>query len=160
VVSFVGYEKKEIHINKANNETQFIKLKESANNLKDVIVIDYGKVVLKGDMICTIVSSKITVLDTIPNLIDKIFNIEVAKIYPNPVNKSSSFHLSIADAGEYEIQLLDNRSRLYYVQKHTTQSPKETIDIAVPPNAASGMYYIRLINTATQKQWVDKLVVL
>ena len=160
IVSYVGYEKKEVFVNKTNAGAQVIKLKQSAKQLLDVTVIGYktvGRLSIAGGLTRCIIPRKVTVLDTI---ISKVFSPVVATIYPNPVNKNSHFHLSIADAGEYEVQLLDNKSRLYYVQKHTTLSPKEIIDITVPPNAASGLYYIRLVNTATQKQWVDKLVVL
>jgi len=162
-ISYVGYETQEVVINKKNYQPQTFRLKQTTCKLQDVVVIGYGtqqRRDITGGVTSIVQPKKVTFLDNISTFIDKILDILPFKIYPNPVNKNSSFHLSIADAGEYEVQLLDNKSRLHYIQKHTTISPKEIIDITVPPNAASGLYYIRLVNTATKKQWVDKMVVL
>jgi len=165
VISYVGFERKEVFINKANIQKLNIILKEAKVNLDEVVAIGYGTVLRRDTMgAVSIISSiddvpKITLYDKVVVFIDNTLGLNPFETYPNPVRKSSSFHIRVEDAGTYELQILDNRSKLYLMQRNSTLSPKEVIDINVPNNVASGVYYIRLINTATKKQWVDKLIV-
>jgi hypothetical protein len=94
-------------------------------------------------------------LDLVP--VPKLSN--PLKIYPNPAFKNSVVHLSIKDAGNYQVQLFDNVSRLLEAQENITTVKQQSIDLQLPPVLASGMYYIRLINMQTKKSYVDKLIV-
>ena len=164
VISYVGFEKKEVFINKTNIQKLNIILKEAKVNLSEVTTTGYGtRTYGMGEVFVSGLNinepPKITFYDKVIIFIDNTLNITPFKTYPNPVMKNSSFHIRIDDAGTYELQILDNRSRLYLMQRNSTLSQKEIININVPTNVASGVYYIRLINTATKKQWVDKLIV-
>ncbi len=153
VVSYVGYSTQQIIIHKSDNKALKIILKPRESQLT-------GEVIVVGGYSTSKSRRKVSKIDTLSTSINKIFKNEAFTIYPNPVDKNNSLKMSITNAGEYEVQFLDKQSKIVSIQKYTTLSPKEIIDITVPPNAASGLYYIRLVNTATQKQWVDKLVVL
>ena len=161
VVSHIGYERKELFINNTNPKEQLIRLKEKGFVFNDLTVFSSDlfepmQGVVGG--VCIINHKNLRARDTI-QVINKLFKTNVATITPNPVSIDSNIHLIIAKEGEYEVELLDNKSRLYYSEKHITTFNKESIDITMPTNVVSGIYYIRLINIATKKQWVDKLIV-
>ncbi len=161
VVAHVGHENKEVLIDRNKPDEQMIVLREKKKMLDEVVVVSYpytkGKIDM-GGFVCRVKPKKLSVRDTIP-VINNFFKTPLAIIYPNPVGRNSSFHLVISTAGEYEVELLDNKSRLYYAEKHSTTFNKESIEITMPPNVVSGIYYVRLINIATKKQWVDKMIV-
>lgn len=161
VISSVGYETKEVSISFKTKAPQVIELKKKALQLPDVTVVSYGsnlkgKIVVGGAVATYRTVSK---LDTIPLAIARVFKNEVFTIYPNPVNKNGTINISVKEPGNYEVQILSNQSKLLYTQQHSKQSLKQVIQLAVPSGAVAGMYYVRLINTATHKQWVDKLVI-
>lgn len=161
IVSSVGYETKEVSISFKTKTPQVIELKKKALQLPDVTVVSYGsnlkgKIVVGGAVATYRTVSK---FDTIPLAIAKVFKNEAFTIYPNPVNKNGIINISVKEAGDYEVQILSNQSKLLYTQQHSTQSLKQVIQLAVPSGAVAGMYYVRLINTATHKQWVDKLMI-
>lgn len=161
VVSSVGYETKEVSIAAKNKASQVIQLKKKEMQLPDVTVVSYP---LMGKIACTMGGAistyrSITKRDTIPLAIAKVFKNEAFTIYPNPVSKNGTINISVKEAGNYEVQILSNQSKMLYTQQHSTQSVKQVLQLAVPSGALAGMYYVRLINTATQKQWVDKLMI-
>lgn len=160
VVSSIGYEIKELSISAKTKAPQVIQLKKKAVQLPEVTVVSYGST-LKGKIVMGGICSIRTVskLDTISLAIAKVFKNEAFTIYPNPVSKNGTIHISIKDAGNYEVQILSNQSKLLYSQQHSTQSAKQVIQFAVPSGAVAGMYYVRFINTVTRKQWVDKLMI-
>ncbi|MBC7721522.1 MAG: carboxypeptidase-like regulatory domain-containing protein [Pedobacter sp.] len=158
VVSYVGFESKEITMSGNNNQP--IILKMSSATLGEVVVVGYGNRRIN----CTTaggisVYRKITKIDTITTTIAKVFKNEAFTIYPNPVAKNGTINLSIKEAGMYDLQVLNNQSKLLYSQQHVTESTKQVVQFGVPSGALPGLYYIRLINTINSKQWVDKLII-
>ncbi len=160
VVSSIGYEPKELSIAAKTKAPQFIQLKKKAVQLPEVALISYGST-LKGKMVMGGISSvkNVSKRDTIPLAIAKVFNNEAFTIYPNPVNKNGTINISVKEAGIYEVQVSSNQSKLLYSQQHNTQFAKQAVQFAVPAGALPGMYYLRLLNTVTHKQWVDKLMI-
>jgi len=161
VISSVGYETKEVSISANTKTSQVIQLKKKAVQLPDVTVISYPSRTIRGDIRMGGISfvTRVSKIDTIPLAIAKVFKNEAFTIYPNPVSKNGTINISVKEAGNYEVQILSSQSKLLYTQQHTTQSVKQVLQLAVPSGAVAGMYYVRLINTATQKQWVDKLMI-
>jgi len=160
VISSVGYETKEVSISANTKTTQVIQLQKKAVQLPDVTVVGYPS----NRIACTMggaISTYRTVskFDTIPLAIAKVFKKEAFTIYPNPVSKNGTINIAVKEAGNYQVQILSSQSKMLYTQQHSTQSVKQALQLAVPSGAVAGMYYVRLINTATQKQWVDKLLV-
>ena len=160
VVSSIGYETKELSISAKKKAINIIQLKRKEAVLPEVTVVGYGTT--KGKMVVGGYYStykNISKLDTIPLAIAKVFKNEAFIIYPNPVNRNSTINISVKEAGTYEVQVLSNQSKLLYSQQHNTQSAKQAIQFAVPADALPSMYYVRLLNTVTHKQWVDKLMI-
>jgi hypothetical protein len=160
VISAVGFETKEVILS-VNNASKPIVLKMVAVTMGEVVVVSYGTChCRRGDISGSVRTvKKVTSLDTLQTSIAKVFKNEAFTIYPNPVSKSGTIHISVKEAGNYEVQILSNQSKLLYTQHHSTQSVKQVIQLAVPSGTIAGVYYVRLINTATQKQWVDKVLV-
>ncbi len=159
VVSSIGYETKEVSISAKNKASQVIQLKKKAMQLPEVTVVSYETISCRGVTGGVSIYRRVSKIDTIPLAIAKVFKNEAFTIYPNPVNKNGTINISVKDAGNYEVQVLSNHSKLFYSQQHSTQSAKQVIQFAVPNGAVAGMYYVRLINTVTHKQWVDKLMI-
>ena len=161
VVSCVGFATKEITMSTNNNQP--IVLKTSSVKLGEVVVVGYpkimGKMILTGCSGSKSSTKKVTILDTIPIAFAKVFKNEAFTIYPNPTAKNGIIYLAIKEVGTYDVQLLNNQSKLLYSQQHVTGSTKQVVQFAVPSGAVSGVCYIRLINTLNRKQWVDKLVI-
>jgi hypothetical protein len=159
-ISCIGYENKEIKIATNGKELNVIQLKKKEALLPEVTVVSYG--ITKGKMVVGGYYSTykcISKIDTIPLAIAKVFKNEAFTIYPNPINRNGTINISVKEAGTYEVQVLSNQSKLLYSQQHNTQSAKQVIQFAVPADALPGMYYVRLLNTVTHKQWVDKLMI-
>ena len=161
ITSSIGYETKEVILSVNNNKPIFLKM--SAVTMGEVVVVSYGST-LKGKIdfggvIAISNCKKISPIDTISFMFAKIFKNEAFTIYPNPVAANATINLSVKEAGSYEVQILSNQSRLLLSQQHSTASVKQVIQLPVPAIVLPGVYYIRLINTITKKQWVDKLMI-
>lgn len=112
------------------------------------------------------VCRKITTVEKIDSAVRKVFNISVFKIYPNPVIKGSAVYLEIPRLpagtklpGEYQLQLLDNQSRLIKVEEINTTSEKSAVAVQIPSGITAGIYYLRLIDEKNKKQYTEKLII-
>lgn len=161
IISSIGYETKEVILSVNNNKP--IVLKISAVTMGEVVVLSYGSTVKGkidlGGVVAISNCKKISPIDTIPLTIAKVFKNQAFTIYPNPIAKNGTINIAIKEAGNYEVQIFNNQSRLLLSQHHSTASVKQVIQLPVPASALPGVYYIRLINTITKKQWVDKLMI-
>ena len=137
------------------------------SQLKEVIVVS-SPVVRSSTISCTrfiggavstISVNQIKSIDTVSTLIKKILKVEGFKIFPNPASKGKAVNLTINEAGEYAVQLLDDESRLITMQQVTVYNKKEIKLFNIPSGISSGLYYIRLVNKKNKKQFTDKLVV-
>ena len=57
------------------------------------------------------------------------------------------------------MQLLDNQSRLMQTEEINADTKNAITQIQLQSNIASGMYYLRLINEQTKKQYTEKLII-
>ncbi|MFY7963768.1 MAG: carboxypeptidase-like regulatory domain-containing protein [Chitinophagaceae bacterium] len=165
-ISSIGFETKEIEVTtKDLKDDLVIVLKESKNELKQVILQapyrTIGKIGFVGG-VTSISCKKIkpSIKDSTIKLIQKIFNNESIKIYPNPVAKNATIHITIKDVGEHSLQMFDTQSRLITAKNIITKSAKEITEFQLPSSVNSGTYYIRFINETTKKQVTEKLIVL
>lgn len=81
------------------------------------------------------------------------------KIYPNPIPRNSSAHVTIKESGDYQFELFDNNSRVLHVQQNTTSTKNQSIGIQLPEGLSAGMYYLRMVGTKTKKSYIDKIIV-
>lgn len=139
-------------------------MKSKLQVLPEVIVTSYGTSTRKGMVGSYVSYTKVTKKDTVATVVRKILDnakiIENSlKIYPNPASKNSIIHLSIKDAGNYQVHLFDNTSRLLHAEENTTTVKQQSIDLPLPAGMSSGIHYVRIINMNTKKSYVEKLIV-
>ncbi len=147
--SFVGFEPIEKQIQVGKNDTVNITMKK----------LEYAITELVGFAGAISVCHTVKTRDIIETTFKKIFNTSAFRIYPNPVVNGSTVRVEIKQAGEYQLQLLDNQSRLITVENITNISDKLNTSFVVPSNITAGIYYLRLINEQTKKQYTEKLIV-
>ncbi len=139
--------------------TLFITMKPKAQELPGVTVTGYGTKGIQCRMGDYTSYMSVEKKDTLTSFIRKITGDPFLRIYPNPVAKNTTFNISIKEAGNYQVQLLDNNSRLLLSEEKSTTSKQQVINISLPENIAAGIYYARLINMQTKKTFIDKLIV-
>ena len=81
------------------------------------------------------------------------------KLYPNPVVNNSIINLQIKNTGKYQMQLLDNQSRLVQAEEINVDAKNTTTQIQLQSNIAAAMYYLRLINEQIKKQYTEKPII-
>jgi|GEM_PF-593507 len=163
--SSLGYEEKRVPVTFDESKLELhIQLKEKPKQLDEVVVVGYQtyQTVKRIDYMGAVSSvsiKQIKKVDTVSTILRKVFKAEGFSIFPNPASKGKAVNLVINEAGEFSIQLLDNSSKLLHVENATVINKKEIKLFNIPSAIASGMYYIRLVNDKTKKQYVGKLLV-
>lgn len=144
--------------------------KEDINDVKVVLeqkkaldaatVVGYAQdsmvVVVGGMSIVKTVSAK----DTLKTLVQKLFNNELFKVFPNPAAKGQTLHIRFKREGDYAIQMFDNAGRLYVEKQLKSAGKGADYLLALPPALGSGSYYLKGINTTAKKQSTEKIIVL
>ena len=150
IASAVGFENVERTIEAKQNDSMNIVMKKTDNDLGGVVVVVAGGIVpLKP----------IKPIDTIKTIVREVFKLSVFKIYPNPVVHNDMVNIQIKNAGDYQMQLLDNQSRLIMSEEINAASGSSTKQIQLQSNIAAGIYYLRLINEQTKKSYTEKLII-
>lgn len=147
VVSFVGYETVEKTIDEQATSAD-IKMKLVPVSMGDVVIVGYS-----------IRYKPVKTVDTLHSTAKKIFGTAMFKMYPNPVINNGIINLQIKNTGSYQMQLLDNQSRLMQTEEISVDAKNATTQIQLQSNIAAGMYYLRLINEQTKKQYTEKLMI-
>jgi len=127
--------------------------------LADVQVTSRTSPFLEGRLGGISVCRKISTIKKIDTTVRKAAKISSFKIYPNPAPKSGIINLEITRAGYYEFQLINNKSRLLAVDEINVSAEKSTATVQLPPNAASGIYYVRLTDEHDKKEFTEKLII-
>ena len=165
-ISKVGYEKIEMNLlPKVNMQLGNIVLKKKEEILDEVTVGYYAprRSTMSGAVRCisSIAFEKSSTInfDTVTKKIQKVFNKESIKIYPNPAPKNSIIHISIKEAGEYDLHFFDMQSKLISTRKINIKNDRQITEFVLPSNISTGNYIIAIVNNKTQKQVTEKIVV-
>jgi len=148
VVSYIGYTTKELLL-VANDETKLIKLALAIDDMMMGEVIITKSTKKRKNLV-----EKPSLLDSLSRLVTKAFT-----IYPNPISTNEVINIAIKEAGSYEVHLLNNQSKILMRKVLNTQTSKQHISYTLPTSIHQGIYYVRLINTTTNKEWTTQLVV-
>ena len=165
VIYSIGFETKEIEIVPKDLKGELnIVLKESKQVLDEVILqIPYGTVKKSyytgSSTMISCKRIKPSIKDTTIKVVQKIFNKESIKVYPNPARKNDIIHITIKDAGEYALHLFDVQSKLLVVKAIVTNTNNQTTEFQLPSTASTGTYFIRILNEKTQKQVTEKIII-
>jgi hypothetical protein len=156
--SAVGYETVQTVVNKKQPIGVFIVLPETQTMLPDVIVTGYELerkgLVMLGE---PVVKGKI---DSVITKIVSSFGVPSFKTYPNPATKGSSITIDTKRPGRYTIQLITNSGQVLQANEFDAADRATQTHIDLPASIASGIYYIRLVDAKTQKQFTNKIVVM
>ncbi len=154
-----GYDSRVVPVSMLNNTDTIVQLKKSdttRNTGPDV----FDKNVLNPNIIMGGITNYTEVEKPAPitTFVKKVFNNAFFKILPNPT-ANGSLGLSIKQAGTYAVQIFDNSSKLVHVAEVTINDKGQVAHISLPTCVSMGTYYIRLIDTKTKKEYVDKMIV-
>jgi hypothetical protein len=151
-VSYIGYTTKEFEV-VANSEVKPIKLAMNEMMLMGEVVIVKSSKKRKPQI------EKKSLLDTLSQCVSKVLDSKAFTVYPNPVSANGTINITIKEAGNYEVQILNSQSRMLVSRTLNTQAFKQNVQFSLPVGISKGINYVRILNTATQKQWVDKVLV-
>ncbi len=159
----LGFEEKIVTLALDNKELELhVQLKQKVQKLDDIVVtsgLTVGRLTgTVGGYYTTRCYIKITKIDTVKTAIRKAFKVETFKVYPNPALKGSTINIIITEVGDYSVQLLNNQSQLQHIETFTSNSKKQNFTMQLPATLSTGMYYVRLINEQTKKQYVEKIM--
>ena len=132
-VSYVGYEMQTVTIDR-NTSWQEIKLAVSPKLSDEVIVLGGYTTVYKK-------TKKKIVNDWKPSILKKDI-----KIYPNPVVKGNNIQasLSLKQAGEYKMELMNMQGEVMTVQKLEMMTKEQAVTIPTQSSWAPGIYLVRI----------------
>ena len=158
IISFIGFQTKEIDLNK--DESEIISRINKTENSEEITLRPEMTILqqaLSGEVI--VVSRRLKHADTAKTIVKKILQKEAFKIFPNPVEKGSEIKIEIRKASNYSVQLLDNNAKLILVKSFQVKTENSVINISIPSFINVGIYYLTLIDENKKKQYTDKLIV-
>jgi CarboxypepD_reg-like domain/Secretion system C-terminal sorting domain len=171
IISSVGYQPKNIEIDKADNkkiaagdnelvvELGDIILREPS--MKEVIVTGYpskGKVVIAGGLS---VCRRTTRYEQVKARVKEVIGTNEIKVYPNPVATNSPFTIgfNVKDPGEYTVQFIDVSGRIIHGKQINILSKNYTESFNGNIFLTSGMYIVNVTGKQNSKNYTAKLVV-
>ena len=146
VISSVGFEEKKVEVNyKDKREEELVIQLQSKNKLGEVVVVAYSTIT-KGMVIGSYatISKKTLFLDTVKSF----FTVKkpAFKIYPNPVQRGSTFSVELNSVEEKSISItiLDAGGRQVKAQSIPTVKGINKFSINTDSRWAAGIYFIKL----------------
>ena len=133
----------------ANGAIVITTRKAKEKSLKEVVVTSGFE--FKGLLITTATVTKTNLIqDTIKTLLSSFNN--SLKIYPNPVQRGTSFNISLKlkQTGLYQIQITDATGRIVLQKQINALTKEATEKIQVDNRWSSGAYYISMIDNKNQ----------
>jgi len=154
-----GYDSRVVPVAMLNNQDTIVQLKKS-DTTKNTGLEGFDKNALNPNIIMGGISNYTEVEKPAPitTFVKKVFNNAFFKILPNPT-ANGSVGLSVKQAGTYAVQIFDNNSKLIHVAEIIINDKGQVVHITLPTCVSKGTYYIRLIDTKTKKEYVDKMIV-
>lgn len=133
MVSYVGYETKTVKIDSSTGSHEIRLAMSPALTGEVVVTMGYGVAHKK--------SKKRIINDWVPAILKKDI-----KIYPNPVVKGNNIqaNLSLKQAGEYKLELLNVQGEVMTVQKLEKISKEQAVTIPTKSSWAPGIYLVRI----------------
>ena len=175
-VSSVGYEAKEMLLNKQTDLTKELLIRLNLQLMGEVVVVGYQTVkgkITTGMIVNTAEKKKSTKkVDEVISERDKKLlsnsstikqpseDIAMIKVYPNPVASGTNINIGCQKLkeGYYSIQL-SNPSGQQVLNKQTwIDGDNQVLNIDIP-HMATGVYFLKLTNKETNKRFTQKIIV-
>ena len=152
--SAIGYETASQSATDVNSV--HIVLKQIENDLKPVRVITDQEVVFAGGIsVCT----KVTRREMMDTVWRKVTGNAAFKIYPNPAVRGSDVKVDLKNEGDYFIQLITNAGTILTTKETSVVKGSTVTSINIPSGVAQGIYYLRVSNNKSSKQYTDKIFI-
>jgi hypothetical protein len=156
--SYVGYHPATIAIDHINERDTVTVQLQTNNVLRDAVVTSQLNY-LVGRVGGISVVRSVTAKDTATTFVRKLLKSEVFTVVPNPVSRGQQVQLKLRKAGKYYITVFDTNGKLYTQENVEVSAHSLQQLLNIPATMSAGSYYIRAINTRTNNQFVDKLIV-
>ncbi len=159
VVSYTGFETKEVLIDNSLSESLEIQLEEGIL-LDEVVVLGYSTGVVKGGWVGAV--SRIEVVPRKPRRRTPRFSIPLKpeiKVYPNPFVSQIQIELERIQEGDYSVRLVANTGQVVH-QVHLFLSSYQRLEFDIAPlNLPTGTYWLQISDGKGQdfKQQVIKI---
>lgn len=158
VISFIGYETKEIPIEAAaavptTKDEAVITLNPQLTYMNTMLT---GEVVVVGYVIQ---HTPMVKKDTMYTAVKKFFRSSVYKVYPNPVNSGSAVQVEFFKKGAYSIHIMDNNAALVAEQKFTATTDGAITTVMIPAALSAGMYYVQISDERKKKYGTTKIFI-
>jgi hypothetical protein len=153
-VNFIGYTSIKKEVKATNVSLDFVLPLAEAAVLQEVVVRSYPNV--KGQIrmggVSVVTRRKIF---TVPKAVSLAPSFSV---YPNPVQKGRQLTVTTKELNDYTLQVISGSGAVLYTQSYYNAKgvPQQ---VAVLPNWASGLYYVRLMDERNKKQYTEKILV-
>lgn len=164
-VSSAGYKAQEVYVPLTENtNTDSIRrdiiLKPTYKTLDDVVVLSYG---VQGQTRFRVggYSFKLIRVDTpITRLADTIQRFQSGyKLFPNPAAKGSIVQIEIKLVSDFDLLLVDNNGRSILRDQFSLSSKREAHKFQLPSTIATGLYYVKVMDKRSKKQYTSKLII-
>lgn len=144
VVSYTGFETKEVQIDNSLSESLEIQLEEGIL-LDEVVVLGYSTEVVKGGWVGAV--SRIEVVPKKPRRRTPRFSIPLKpeiKVYPNPFVSQIQIELDRIQEGDYSVRLVANTGQVVH-QVHLFLSSYQRLEFDIAPlNLPTGTYWLQI----------------
>lgn len=156
----VGFGKGDLTVTSEHIENIELILKEETKTLPEVVVSSgYETSLLYGVAGGISITRKDTIFEKFDTLIRSVFHKEQFKTFPNPAPSGSNITVDVAKPGQYAIQLFNNNGQLIQVKQFDAPKGYTQTAFLIPTTVAAGVYYIRLVDNKTGKQYTNKIAV-
>lgn len=163
LVTSTGYQDKPLNLYLDGKEQQLhILMSFLTDTLEDVVVIGYlahqRSQFISGGISTVLIPEKKSIVDTAIKFCQKVTGTQPFKLTPNPCQRGQNINVTIKEAGTYQLLLMDNNGQVYQVKEIVITTKNQMVQLTAPTSIAAGIYYVRLINATTKKQYVEKVV--
>lgn len=176
-VSSVGYEEKEMLINKDRDLTKELLIRLTPNVMDEVVVVGYQTIkgrILVGDVTSSTKKEKEKPKEVPPIISDEAEralsntpiikpsseDLPMIKVYPNPVVAGTNINIGCQklNEGYYYIQLSAQSGQQVLNKQTWIDGEVQVLNIDIP-NVAAGVYFLKLTNKETNKRFTQKVVI-
>ena len=160
VASFVGFNSIEKKVSLDDADTAInLNFITKPVLLGDVVVAGYVTKQYTGMMGGLSICRRVTKAEKTDSLLKKTLRLHTFTVYPNPAHIGSQLQITVKKKGDYELQLLSDGSALLRIEVMSVQSDNTTMPFQLPPNLATGVYYLRLLNVNNKISYLEKILI-
>lgn len=159
-VSSVGYEAKEITLPEQAAAPHELLVQLNRVVLSEVVAQAYVSATRTTTTGLTVITKIERKNLPAPIIQSRAEELPMIKVYPNPVLSGTSINIGCQKLveGYYSVQFLNQSGQMIFTKLVWIDDEAQVVNIDIP-NIAAGVYFLRLVNKATNKRLTEKIVV-